>query len=154
VTGHGTRGGGWVVAQFALMALIVGSMLVGPPWPGGGPLRIVIAVVLVAAGGSLAVWAGKALGRSLTPFPRPSTGAALVESGPFRWVRHPVYGGGLLFFVGWSLARGPVTLALTAALGVLWALKSRAEERFLHAAYPGYADYARRVRWRLVPGLY
>ena len=41
---------------------------------------------------------------------------------------------------------------LTGALGVLWALKARVEERLLAARYPGYADYARRVRFRLVAG--
>lgn len=154
MTGRGSRGGGWVVAQFALMGLLVASALVAPGWSGRDALRVIAAAVLVVSGASLAVWAGRTMGRSLTPFPRPSASGRLVESGPFRWVRHPVYAGGLLFFAGWSLVIGPVALLLTAALAVLWAFKARAEERFLHHAFPGYAGYARRVRWRLLPGVY
>ena len=75
-------------------------------------------------------------------------------AGPFAHVRHPIYAGGLLFFVGWSLFAGPLALVLTAALGVLWALKARVEERHLLSRYPGYAAYAARVRSRLVPGIY
>ena len=56
--------------------------------------------------------------------------------------------------LGWSLVAGPVALALTLALAVLWAGKARVEETHLHRAYPGYAAYAARVRRRLAPGLY
>jgi protein-S-isoprenylcysteine O-methyltransferase Ste14 len=149
------RGAGWVVAQFALMALILAAAVVPPDWPDDArrPLTALGALAAVAGAG-LAVWAGRALGRSFTPFPRPAADGALVESGPFRYVRHPVYSGGLVFLVGWSLYAGPVSLALTAALAVLWALKARVEERHLAQRYPGYATYAGRVRARLVPRIY
>ena len=47
-----------------------------------------------------------------------------------------------------------MTLALTGVLVVLWALKAGVEERYLVSHYPGYASYAARVRYRLVPGVY
>lgn len=149
------RGGGWVVAQFALIAVIVVAVAIPPDWPSAarGALSAVGAL-LALAGAAVAVAASRALGRGLTPFPKPATGAALVERGPYRVVRHPVYAGGILFFVGWSLYAGPVALALTGALAVLWAGKTAVEERYLRNAYPGYADYATRVRSRLVPGVY
>jgi protein-S-isoprenylcysteine O-methyltransferase Ste14 len=151
----GDRGGGWVVTQFVLIALIMLAVLVPPGWPSGVRDALgAVGAALAVAGGALAVWAARVLGRGLTPYPKPSAHGALVESGPFRRVRHPVYSGGLLFFLGWSLYAGPVALALTAVLAVLWALKSRVEEGHLTARYPGYADYARRVRWRLVPGVF
>ena len=150
-----SRGGGWVVAQFALIALIVAAVVVPPGWPEGARIPLIaLGAVLALAGGTLAVWAGRALGRSLTPFPKPATAGALVDTGPFRRVRHPIYSGGLLFFAGWSLFAGPLALVLTGALGILWALKARVEERLLTARYPGYPAYAQRVRFRLVPGLY
>ena len=65
-----------------------------------------------------------------------------------------MYSGALLFLVGWSLFAGPLALALTAALAVLWTFKARVEERLLEHAYPGYAAYRRRVRRRFVPGVY
>lgn len=149
------RGGGWVVAQFALIAVIVAVAALGPRWP--EPARTVLTVagiLLAVGGGALAVWAARTLGRSLTPFPRPARGGTLVEAGPFRVVRHPVYTGGALFLAGCSLLAGPVTLALTGVLVVLWALKAGVEERYLVSHYPGYASYAARVRYRLVPGVY
>ena len=149
------RGGGWVVAQFALIALIVVAVVIPPDWPSGARGRLSAAgAVLALAGAVVAVWASRALGRGLTPFPRPVEGSPLVETGPYRVVRHPVYSGGLLFFGGWSLYAGPTALVLTAALGVLWAAKTAVEERFLREAHPRYADYAARVPRRLVPGVY
>ena len=149
------RGGGWVVAQFVLMAVIAAAVVVPPDWPDGARVPFAaFGVALALAGGALAVWAGRALGRSLTPFPKPAAAGSLVDNGPFGRVRHPIYSGGLLFCAGWSLFAGPVALALTGVLGILWALKARVEERHLASRYPAYSAYARRVRFRLVPGLY
>lgn len=149
------RGTGWVVAQFALIALCLGAVLVPPDWPSGARTTLAVAGGLVALAGLLvAIAAARTLGRGLTPFPRPVEGAPLAAAGPYRVVRHPIYAGGLLFFVGWSLFAGPVALALTGALALLWAGKTAVEERHLRAAYPGYEAYASRVRFRLVPGVY
>ncbi len=143
------------MAQFALIAAIMAAVALPLDWPAAvrGTLSTVGAM-LAFAGGALAVWAARSLGRALTPFPQPAEAGALVEGGPFRWVRHPIYSGGLVFFLGWSLFAGPVALALTALLGVLWALKARVEERHLAARYPRYAAYAQCVRSRLLPGVY
>lgn len=149
------RGTGWVVAQFVLIVLCLGAVLVPPDWP--ARVRTALAIVggaLALAGLVVALAAARALGRGLTPFPRPVAGAPLAHAGPYRVVRHPIYAGGLLFFVGWSLFAGPVALVLTAALAVLWAGKTAVEERHLRAAYPGYAEYASRVRFRLAPRIY
>ena len=113
-------------------------------WPG---------LVLALAGAAFSGWAFATLGRSLTPFPEPRGGATLVETGPFALVRHPIYGGGLLFFLGLSVALGPAGLVPAAALDVLWLLKSREEERRLAARFPGYEAYLRRVRRRFLPGV-
>lgn len=154
MTGTG-RGGGWVIAQFALIALALAAVLVPPGWPEGarGALAV-LGALLAACGGTLAVWAARSLGPALTPFPRPAAAGALVETGPYRFVRHPIYAGGILFFAGWSFYAGPIALALTAALAVLWALKAGVEERHLVAHYPAYAVFCRRVRYRLVPRVY
>ena len=151
----GARGGGWVVLQSLLFALMPLAVLVGPGWPALAetPFRI--------AGGALAVaglvligLAFRRLGRSLTPFPRPAKEGRLVETGPYRYVRHPVYTGGLLLCTGVSLAYSPLALLPTAALAVTWGLKVRVEERFLRGVYPQYEAYASRTRHRLVPFVY
>jgi len=148
------RGTGWVVTQFVLMAAILGAGFVPPDWPEGSRAVLTVAGALLAvAGMAFAVWAARTMGRSLTPFPRP-VGAGLVTRGPFAIVRHPIYTGGLAFFVGYSLFASIPALALTVVLAVLWAGKIRVEERLLSAAYDGYDAYQERVRHRLIPLLY
>ncbi|HLB03973.1 MAG TPA: methyltransferase [Gaiellaceae bacterium] len=150
----GRRGGGWVVLQFAIMAAIVAGAFLPPRWPDAiRPVLAVVGGIVSIAGAGFAAWAGRELGKALTPYPRPSSGE-LVEHGPFRLVRHPVYAGALLFFAGVGLFSSLPSLALTGVLGIVWALKLRVEERFLRQTYPAYAGYCERVRWRLVPGIY
>jgi protein-S-isoprenylcysteine O-methyltransferase Ste14 len=152
VSGRGDR---WVVAQSVVMAAVVVALFLPPGWPDAARTQLVVAgVALAFAGLALAVSAGLTLGRWLTPFPRPARGAKLVVTGPYRFVRHPLYAGGLLFFCGLSLVGSVSALVGTAVLALLWALKSRVEERHLLERFPSYAAYAARVRWRLVPGVY
>ncbi len=142
----------WVVAQTALMVSIVVSWFF-PPWITGDVARIV-AIVLLAAGGVLIVTTRLAMGRSFTVLPKPRAGGELVTAGPFRLVRHPTYLGFLLCLAGGSLLHSWTGLALTSALAVLWAGKARVEERYLAVQFPEYAEYANRVRYRLVPFVY
>ena len=82
-------------------------------------------------------------------------GHRVVCSGPYAFVRHPMYSGTILFFVGAALLLGSKWgVALSPQFAVLFAIRSRIEERALLAGLPGYADYAARVRYRLVPGLW
>jgi protein-S-isoprenylcysteine O-methyltransferase Ste14 len=100
---------------------------------------------VAAAGLGLAVWAGRTMGRSLSPFPRPPRDAELVDRGPFRWLRHPIYVGGVLFFAGISLVFSVYGLVLTAVLATFWIAKARLEERHLVERFPEYAAYRRRT---------
>jgi protein-S-isoprenylcysteine O-methyltransferase Ste14 len=148
------RGTGWVLAQFALMPVIMAAGFVPPDWPEESHHALsVVGAALAIAGGAFAVWASRALGRSFTPFPKPVE-AGLVTSGPFAVVRHPVYTGGLILFTGYSLYASVPALTLTVVLAVLWAGKARVEERLLTAAYHEYPAYRKRVRWRLIPFVY
>jgi protein-S-isoprenylcysteine O-methyltransferase Ste14 len=76
----------------------------------------------------------------------------VISTGPYAIVRHPMYGGALLLVLGIPLALGSwwglVTVVPTVA-GLVWRLLD--EERFLAANLPGYSDYMRKVRYRLVP---
>jgi protein-S-isoprenylcysteine O-methyltransferase Ste14 len=137
------KGGGWVVGQFLLMAAILVLGAVPPVWPGW--LRI--AGVLVLLGGlAFAIWAGRSLGPALTPYPLPNEEGTLVERGPYRLVRHPIYVGGLLVFLGYGLLASVPATAAVALLAVLWHFKAGVEERHLAERFPGYAGYQRRVR--------
>jgi protein-S-isoprenylcysteine O-methyltransferase Ste14 len=121
-----------------LFALIGVSLFFGP-----GVTSLGWAVA--AVGLALAVWAGVTMGQSLSPFPRPPRHAELVQHGPFRYLRHPLYVGGALFFAGLSLVFSIYGLALTAVLCVFWIAKARLEERHLVARFPEYEEYRRRT---------
>jgi protein-S-isoprenylcysteine O-methyltransferase Ste14 len=152
---RGRRGGGWVWLQFAVMTVLVGVGFLPPEWPNGAQrILSIVGLALAVAGGGIAVWASRLLGRGFTPYPRPLASGALIDRGPYRVVRHPVYSAGLLFFTGYALHAGALALAVTVVLGVVWALKTRVEETFLRDHYAGYAVYASRVRFRLIPFLY
>jgi protein-S-isoprenylcysteine O-methyltransferase Ste14 len=79
----------------------------------------------------------------------------VVSTGPYARVRHPTYAGGLIYCIGTPLALGSYwgLLAFAAFAPVLvWRLLD--EEKFLARNLPGYTDYQRRVRWRLIPGIF
>jgi protein-S-isoprenylcysteine O-methyltransferase Ste14 len=149
------RGEAWVVAQFALIAATVALGFVRVEWPESldRPLDWVGAVFAIL-GANLVYLSARALGRSLTPFPKPKASGELVTHGPYRLARHPIYGGGILFFMGWALFASPAALVGVLALAVLWDRKARFEERLLAERYPGYDDYRRRTPRRLVPFVY
>jgi protein-S-isoprenylcysteine O-methyltransferase Ste14 len=75
----------------------------------------------------------------------------VVSSGPYAFVRHPMYSGIMLFFFGVPLLLGSWW---GVAIAPVFAIRARIEERALVEGLPDYADYAKRVRYRLVPGLW
>ena len=79
-------------------------------------------------------------------------GHHVVSTGVYGWVRHPMYLGATLMFVGGSLVTGAASaLAVGLALSLLLAVRSLDEEALLTRELPGYDDYRRRVRYRLIP---
>jgi protein-S-isoprenylcysteine O-methyltransferase Ste14 len=79
----------------------------------------------------------------------------VIDSGPYALVRHPMYAGALVLFVGLPLALGSWWGLLTAAAIVpVLAWRLRREETFLCEHLAGYADYRRRIRFRLAPGVW
>jgi protein-S-isoprenylcysteine O-methyltransferase Ste14 len=82
-------------------------------------------------------------------------GQQVISTGPYAVVRHPMYASALLYLLGTPLALGSYW-GLVALLGMLpfliWRLLD--EERLLAVELPGYTDYQRKVRFRLVPGVW
>jgi protein-S-isoprenylcysteine O-methyltransferase Ste14 len=149
------RGGGWVAAQFVLLAAVALSAIVGLGWTGLWlHAAIAVAGVVGAVGLVLVVGGSLGLGSAMTPFPRPREGGRLIVEGLYAHARHPIYGGVLLLSVAWSLAFASIAGAIfTVALAVLFVFKSRREEEWLVERYPRYAEYRARVRRRFLPFL-
>jgi protein-S-isoprenylcysteine O-methyltransferase Ste14 len=139
-----------------LLAAIALSALVGVGWSGSlKPVAIVVGIALMAAGGALVVLGGVQLGSSLTPFPLPRHGAEMSAAGVYALARHPMYGGGILIALGWSILFGSVIgLVLTVLLAVFFELKARREEAWLVDHYPEYAAYRERTPRKLLPWVY
>jgi protein-S-isoprenylcysteine O-methyltransferase Ste14 len=147
------RGGGWVAGQLLLLLAvavlgITGRAAATPlPFELGGLGLLLIAALCGLAGVA-------ALGRNLTPFPRPTARTEFIRCGIYGWIRHPLYTAVICAAAGWSLvwASWPAAAVLP-ALAVWLDAKARREERWLRQQFPDYADYARRVR-RFIPGIY
>jgi protein-S-isoprenylcysteine O-methyltransferase Ste14 len=82
-------------------------------------------------------------------------GQRVISTGPYRVVRHPMYAGALLLFIGTPLWLGSWWgVAVGAAFSLLMAARAVLEERTLARELPGYEGYLGRVRYRLVPYLW
>ena len=82
-------------------------------------------------------------------------GHETVTTGPYRFVRHPGYAGMLLAVVAESFVFGSLwALAPAAALAAVVTWRTAREDRMLRAQLHGYAEYAARVRYRLVPAVW
>ena len=82
-------------------------------------------------------------------------GHQIVTSGPYRWVRHPGYAGALLtYFATPIFLDTPWAFLPAAFLAVVLVIRTNLEDRTLQQRLAGYQDYARRVRFRLLPGVW
>ncbi|HEY4606944.1 MAG TPA: 2-amino-4-hydroxy-6-hydroxymethyldihydropteridine diphosphokinase, partial [Acidimicrobiia bacterium] len=143
----------WVTAQGTLFLAIGLALVLGGSIPETVPdLSRGAGAVLLFLGILGVVISARSLGSHLSALPEPLAGGALVESGPYRLARHPIYGALVLLMLGASLlfASLPAGVLSAGLFGFFWA-KSSYEERQLRIAYPGYAGYRRRVRKRMIP---
>ena len=79
----------------------------------------------------------------------------VISTGPYAWVRHPMYAASLLMLFGIPLALGSgwsVLLVLVLLPVLIWRLKD--EEKFLARNLPGYEEYTRNVHYRLIPSIW
>jgi len=151
----GRRGEGWFLIQVALLAVVALAGAAAPAWSGTARgASAGMGLVLVGLGGVLALRGILDLRGNLTPFPMPLESARLVETGAYRLVRHPMYGGLILGAFGWGFLTASVPALVGAfALAVVLRLKSGREELWLADRFEAYDAYRARTR-RFVPWVY
>jgi len=143
----------WLVSAYLLL-------LYGPRLPYPLNLRIVphvtptalAAAALCLIGLAFAVWARVTLGRNWSGVVTLKEGHELIERGPYRFVRHPIYTGILTMFFATALALGHLAgFAATLLMFASFWIKLRDEEKLMLQQFPGqYAAYRRRTR-RIIP---
>lgn len=111
----------------------------------------ILADLLVLVGLFIAIWARVTLGGNWSARVTLKENHELIQSGPYRVVRHPIYSGLLLMILGTAILAGQVNslFALVISFCVLW-IKLRQEEVFLTKHLPGYSEYMARTK-ALVP---
>jgi protein-S-isoprenylcysteine O-methyltransferase Ste14 len=140
-----------VLAGFVLAGRVHGAAIREGRWP-----IFVVGLILMVVGIALRQWAVAVLGRFFTVDVRVHPGQAVVEDGPYRWVRHPAYTGLVVLFVGIGLALGNsaalAVLIVVPTVGLV--VRIRVEER---ALLDGLGEPYRRfaaTRPRLFPGVW
>ena len=133
-----------VALQFALLAAIA------LPW--SAPRWNTPATALVGAGVALGLWALTAnRPGNFRVRPEPKPAGRLVTGGPYRFVRHPMYGAVLVAAAGCCIGYAtPWQFVALGALAVVLHAKARIEEEAMARLHPDYAAYARRTH-RIVP---
>lgn len=146
------KAGVLLAGQFALILVIAVALAYDGTLPEGEVTVIrVVGAVLAFIGGILAFIASRRLGvATASPIPRPE--AELVMTGPYRFARHPIYGGLSLFMMGTSLVLDSlVGFAVAALLIPYFLLKASYEERHLRMRFSGYLLYKQTVHRWLIP---
>lgn len=138
--------------------VIIFALLIIPSfgYVGIGPLpdwTYIVGLSLLLLGLAIIPWARQALGRNYSPHALIYQGHQLVERGPYKFVRHPVYTAGFLLVVGWGLMAqswaAVALVAIVAAIGT--AFRINVEEKVLVAEFgEQYKSYSRRVK-RFIP---
>lgn len=150
----------------ALLAVILPAMVVVLPvasfdagrfhWSATPFWMTIVGYIALLAGIGITAWA-----QSVNPFFEPGVRIQserhqrVIDAGPYQLVRHPGYVAALMLFFGMALALGSLWALIPAALaGSLLVLRTLWEDQLLMLELPGYDEYSRRVRWRLLPGIW
>jgi protein-S-isoprenylcysteine O-methyltransferase Ste14 len=142
-------------ALFTLWWLVLfGAPLEYALWPRDNLTVTVAGVALALAGAILRVWSIRALGRYFSGHIETQPGHLVIETGPYRFIRHPAYAGNILLAIGMPLVlNAALTLIPAALLCALFVYRIPLEEAALAENVPGYRDYMARTRC-LIPGIW
>jgi protein-S-isoprenylcysteine O-methyltransferase Ste14 len=140
-----------IVAAYATAAVVAPAvrMLRRPQLP---RVTAPLGLGLEAAGLALRAWSMRTLGESYSRTLRVEGAQQVVDTGPYRFVRHPGYAGSLMIWTGFALTSRsfPVVELVGGLLGLAYHRRVGAEEALLRRELPGYAAYSKRTK-RLIP---
>ena len=142
-----------VGGQFVIFIVSAAALAIDGRLPEGEVTALgVVGALLAMTGLILAFVSSRRLGPSVTPSPVPREGARMVMSGPYRYARHPIYGGVFLVLLGTAffLDSAYGVAAAVVAFSFFWA-KSIYEEQQLRMRFGGYRRYREVVHRRLIP---
>ena len=151
----------WIVAigniYTTLGMLILAGLDVRFGWSPEIPLALQVATLVLAVLGYLvSAWAA-ASNKFYARFVRiqKERGHTVATGGPYQYVRHPGYAGLVIFYFAGALALGSLwTLMLNGLASLLLVARTALEDKTLLEELDGYKEYAGRVRYRLVPGIW
>jgi protein-S-isoprenylcysteine O-methyltransferase Ste14 len=139
-----------------LQPVVAGMDAVRFGWWPIGPVWLVPGLIVFALGMGLTGWV-LAVNRHAETTVRIQTdrGHQVVTTGPYRFVRHPMYAGVLLIYAGTPLMWGSgAAIGASVLLAALFIWRTYEEDRTLRRELPGYPEYAKCTRYRLIPGLW
>ena len=150
-----TQRGGFLVIRIVI-AVVVVSVIRSRTFRLHGaivhdPLAQGVGTALFLAGLLLAIWARVHLGRNWGKPMSEKVDAELVTSGPYRYIRNPIYSGLILAMVGSSVAISPYCLVLVAIVAAYFVYSSLVEERIMSRLFPATYPHYRRSTKRLIP---
>ena len=159
---EGSKAWDLVLASFAALLMPIGIYIVagidhGRAWSGAlSPIVQIVALVVMVGGIALSDWAMVA-NRFFSGLVRIQTdrGQTVQTGGPYRFVRHPGYVGGILHHIAAPLMLGSWWALIPGGIGaLLFVIRTALEDKTLQDELPGYADYTVKTRYRLVPGIW
>lgn len=140
-----------------IVMLLVAGLDIRFGWSTNLPLVLQVAgLVIVALGYSLGVWA-TVVNKFFSVIVRiqRERGHSTITSGPYKYVRHPGYAGRILANIAMLLVLDSLWELVPAVLvNCLFIIRIALEDRTLHEELKGYSDYAGRVCYRLLPGVW
>jgi protein-S-isoprenylcysteine O-methyltransferase Ste14 len=146
-----------VYGIISIVRYIVGGLDQRYAWSTGISLPVqIMAVVIAVLGYGLVVWAtGTNAFFSQTVRIQEERGHSVISTGPYQFVRHPAYVGVILFELAAPFVLGSWwALPLSVIAIALFIVRTALEDKILHKELAGYADYARKVRYRILPDIW
>jgi protein-S-isoprenylcysteine O-methyltransferase Ste14 len=146
-----------LMGLFGILVLLVIGLDARLDWSPNFSLLVKIISLVIILGGNALTFFALIENRFFSSMVRLQTdrGQQVVSSGPYRWIRHPGYAGALLTYLVMPLFLNSALAFLPTLFTIgLYIIRTDLEDKFLQAELEGYRDYAKRVRYRLLPGIW